>query len=336
MLLRSSSTPILNSWVPLSKEHSSDPDQISPIPRTRSIAQLSVSLSSNSLLSNCPSPAEESNSGSSSANRMSRTMSETDLLDLSLPPAVPKRKQHLPPFANTLSSISVEEDEIEGEEQKEDSESKASLSALERLFSSTGLDESVGGCCGMGGNNTTHVPLVLGGGGNPGGGGICGGRRGGGGSDGGDGDGGYGFSEDSNNENNDADKYYRKMIEADPGNALLLGNYAKFLKEVRGDFAKAEEYCGRAILANPGDGVVLSLYAGLIWETHKDASRAENYFDQAVEAAPDNCYVMASYARFLWDAEDEKEEEEHVVNKMTSTTLLQGSYPGYPPLAAAS
>ena len=28
------------------------------------------------------------------------------------------------------------------------------------------------------------------------------------------------------------DVYYQKMIKADPGNPLLLGNYAKFLKEV--------------------------------------------------------------------------------------------------------
>nr|GMC75001.1 Serine/threonine-protein kinase [Ipomoea batatas] len=84
------------------------------------------------------------------------------------------------------------------------------------------------------------------------------------------------------------DAYYQKMIEANPGNALLLANYAKFLKEVRGDTVKAEEYCGRAILANPSDGSVLSLYADLIWQTHKDSARAQSYFDQAVKSDPDD------------------------------------------------
>lgn len=71
--------------------------------------------------------------------------------------------------------------------------------------------------------------LVVGGGiGSGGGGGICGGGNGGRRSDGGDGDGG---SEFYGNEKTDA--YYQKMISADPSNALLLGNYAKFLKEVR-------------------------------------------------------------------------------------------------------
>ncbi|KAF5176811.1 Tetratricopeptide repeat (TPR)-like superfamily protein [Thalictrum thalictroides] len=50
-----------------------------------------------------------------------------------------------------------------------------------------------------------------------------------------------------------------KMIESNPGNGLLLGNYAKFLKEVRGDLIKAEEYCERAILVNPDDANVLEL-----------------------------------------------------------------------------
>ncbi|KAL8129280.1 hypothetical protein V2J09_018435 [Rumex salicifolius] len=102
---------------------------------------------------------------------------------------------------------------------------------------------------------------------------------------------------DSNGgEREETDRFYQIMIDANPGNSLLLGNYARFLKEVRGDSAKAEEYCGRALLANPNavDGNVLSLYGDLIWQTHKDASRAQIYFDQAITAAPDDCYVMAS------------------------------------------
>ncbi|KAK4590373.1 hypothetical protein RGQ29_020791 [Quercus rubra] len=175
----------------------------------------------------------------------------------------------------------------------------SSSSSIQRLFSSSGLGESVLDDEGspMGKKDSILQTLVEGGGVGSNGGRICGGGGGGGrGSDGGDG--------------------------ANPGNALLLGNYAKFLKEVRGDFGKAEEYCGRAILANPSDGNVLSLYADFIWQTKKDADRAEIYFDQAVKTAPDDCYVLASYARFLWDAEEEEEEEDEENQHASSHDLM--------------
>ncbi|CAL9077887.1 unnamed protein product [Musa acuminata var. zebrina] len=149
------------------------------------------------------------------------------------------------------------------------------------------------------------------------------GRRGSGGGGGGaenDGSGGLNPS-DSNYGNDGTDAYYLQMIEADPGNSLMLGNYAKFLKEVRGDVAKAQEYCERAILANPSDAGVLALYADLVWETSHDAPRAETYFRRAVQAAPGDCYILASYARVLWDAEEEEETEDHSLRLSPSCGL---------------
>ena len=54
------------------------------------------------------------------------------------------------------------------------------------------------------------------------------------GSNGGDGHrhGGGGGAYELNHGHESTDLYYQKMIEANPGNALLLGDYAKFLKEV--------------------------------------------------------------------------------------------------------
>ncbi|RYR03852.1 hypothetical protein Ahy_B06g083232 [Arachis hypogaea] len=91
-------------------------------------------------------------------------------------------------------------------------------------------------------------------------------------------------------ESNKTDAYYQTMIQANPNNVLLHGNYAKFLKEVCKDYPKAEEYLERAILANPGDATVLSLYADLIWQIEKDADRAEGYFDQAFKSTRDDCW----------------------------------------------
>ncbi|WCJ40551.1 Tetratricopeptide repeat (TPR)-like superfamily protein [Euphorbia peplus] len=209
-------------------------------------------------------------------------------------------------------NISIDEDH---EEEKEGAEPR---SRIHRLLSSSGLDDE--------GDKEGFVLRTLVEGGGAGGGRGGGGRR----SDGEAGNDGSEFYRST-------DAYYEKMISQDPGNSLLLGNYAKFLKEVRGDYGKAEEYYERAILANPNDGNILSFYADLIWEKDKDSQRAENYFDQAVKSAPDDSYVLASYARFLWDAEeDEDEETEFGFGSQHESESAATFLSGHPPLAATS
>ncbi|KDP33593.1 hypothetical protein JCGZ_07164 [Jatropha curcas] len=133
------------------------------------------------------------------------------------------------------------------------------------------------------------------------------------------------------------DNYYQIMIETYPGDALLLANYAKFLKEVRGDNVKAEKVCEKALMANARDGDVLSMYGDLIWNNHKDNARAQTYFDEAVQSSPDDCYVLASYARFLWDAGEEEEEKEiQLSNLSTCAPSHNNLSQGYAHLAAAS
>ncbi|OMO57776.1 Tetratricopeptide-like helical [Corchorus olitorius] len=296
MLLRSASTPLLNSRIPHSKEASPEPEFLHQISRSRSVMFTITCSSSMSV-----------GSSDESSRRMTKALSETDLRELMFPKLKTVNKNN-----GILGGICVEEEQ-EVEVEKEDAE-------LEwwKAASLGGVEEGCG--IGFGGGN------------------FCGGGGGGGGgSDGGDNEWGYW---DSNNGNDSTESYYQKMIEANPGNPLLLSNYARFLKEVRGDFVKAEEYCGRAILANPNDGNVLSMYGDLIWKTQKDAPRAETYFDQAVKAAPNDCYVLASYASFLWDAEEDEEQEEEIgeILRIESEpkSFFHGVPPTPPPLAAAS
>lgn len=213
------------------------------------------------------------------------------------------------------------------------------------FLSSSGLGAPVEeeGCLAVAERQRMPQSPVVGG---SGGSGVGGGRTCGGGRGSGDGSGSGSQDPGRWRGRHSTDLYYEMMIEANPGNSLLLANYAKFLKEVKGDFAKAEEYYERAILANPSDGNVLSLYADLIWQTHKDADRAEAYFDQAVKTDPNDCYVLASYARFLWDAEDDEEEEEEEADAINSKQAASQTYNSpskifhneshRPPLAAAS
>ncbi|KAK6940290.1 hypothetical protein RJ641_029821 [Dillenia turbinata] len=54
------------------------------------------------------------------------------------------------------------------------------------------------------------------------------------------------------------DLYYQRMNMENPRNALLLGNYARFLNEVLDYPERAEEYIQRAILENQEDENLLS------------------------------------------------------------------------------
>ncbi|KAJ3689555.1 hypothetical protein LUZ61_018719 [Rhynchospora tenuis] len=100
---------------------------------------------------------------------------------------------------------------------------------------------------------------------------------------------------------------YKELLKSDPGNALLLRNYGKFLHEVEGDVKGAEECYGRAILASPGDGEVLMLYGMLVWENYGEKERAGAYLQRATEVSPHDCMVLAAHAKFLWEIGDDED-----------------------------
>ncbi|XAR61049.1 hypothetical protein NMG60_11034632 [Bertholletia excelsa] len=105
------------------------------------------------------------------------------------------------------------------------------------------------------------------------------------------------------------EEHYKRLVEENPGDPLLLRNYAEFLHEEKRDLARAEEYYSRAILADPEDGEILSKYGKVVWELHRDQDRASSYFERAVQAAPDDSHVHAAYASFLWETEEDEDDD---------------------------
>lgn len=221
MLLRSSSAPISNSWLPHSKDSSSSPERepLLHLPRTKSIS-LTCSFHSSSPSSPTHDPSKK----------------PFQVQHISKSKSLPRPKRKSP--TSKIKAKEPENDEEKDEKGKLKNDVESSTT-IERLFSSSGLGERVmseeGRCVEK--KDQVLQTLVVGGGVGSNGGRICGGGgggRGSGGGDGGDGGGGSGFSEGNNNRGSDStDAYYQKMIEANPGNGLLLGNYAKFLKEVK-------------------------------------------------------------------------------------------------------
>lgn len=106
------------------------------------------------------------------------------------------------------------------------------------------------------------------------------------------------------------DAQYKEMVDEQPGNALVLRNYAQFLHEVKGDARRAEEYYSRAMLADPSDGEIISQYAKLVWAVHRDHDRSLVYFQKSVQAAPRDSHVLAAYASFLWEQDDDDDSVE--------------------------
>ena len=53
------------------------------------------------------------------------------------------------------------------------------------------------------------------------------------------------------------EKFYKRAIDADPNHAAILGNYARFLKTIRGDHDAAETYYKRAVKIDPNQAGIL-------------------------------------------------------------------------------
>jgi len=197
MLLRSSSAPILTSLVLYSRDSSPEPENIFQLPKT------------------------------TSALSLSQILVEIDLKNS----RSPMRKNRVP-LGNQHSIKIKERDEVKSPQQKTHMKSQPSI---QEMFSSLDLDKGVMDheeeSCG-GEKDGTLQTSVMGGGMGCEGGWICGGCNGSGrGSNGGHGRG-WNFHEGNDRGRDRTDAYYQNMIEANPGDALLLGNYAKFLKEV--------------------------------------------------------------------------------------------------------
>lgn len=208
MLLRSSSTPLLNSLIPNCNGSSPDSD-VFPVPvpklsRTRSVCFATLWGVEDGARWRSP----------------IRSMCESELGS----PLVPRKNKSSIKRPTTANPSKVKEMRRE----------EVVFTEVDRLLSNSGLGEvEEEGCAALVEERALQT-LVVGGGDGGGGGKVCGGGGGGRGSDGGDGSGSGSDYHDSNSwhGHDSTDAYYQKMIEANPGNALLLANYAKFLKEV--------------------------------------------------------------------------------------------------------
>ncbi|XP_038874351.1 uncharacterized protein LOC120067050 isoform X2 [Benincasa hispida] len=305
MLLKSSSTPLLSSLLPPDhhhdtvRKHSSSP---SPPPFAFHCNNKTLSFSTIASLNSSP-------SFSATPTGFRRTHSEGNLNTLSHAPDVIdvhedpfsfdsfnfkpsnshslKRSllQTIPSFSFYTSRARTEEDDDDDDQHtdpEEDEDGLGSFGIQNRMVTDAAIvtpevkamEHAWTDGIGFVGDSQKEMYLTseLGIGGQGDGGG--GGRRWSGGGGGGGG------------EQHGMEEYYKKMVMENPGNALVLSNYAEFLYQRRGDLRGAEEYYSRAILMDAQDGEILSKYAKLVWELHHDQQKALTYFQRALQASP--------------------------------------------------
>lgn len=204
MLLRSSSTPILNSWLPNSTGSSPEPENLPQLAWNRSVTLINVedSIPGRSVAARSLRDSDLINDSETSKNVKGR-------IKRSGMPRPVKLKEKEDEMQRLLSNSGLGDSGVAAEEEgclavaeeEEEEEEKEKKKKKERV-----LQTLVGG---NGGSVVGGVQGFIGGDGS-----------------------GFGSNSRDSNSWRGTDAYYRKMIEANPGNALLLSNYAKFLKEV--------------------------------------------------------------------------------------------------------
>ena len=97
----------------------------------------------------------------------------------------------------------------------------------------------------------------------------------------------------------EAEKYYKLLIEVNPNDSLNLNYYAVFLKNVRKDYDEAEKFYKLSIETDPNDSHNLFSYAVFLSQIRKDYDEAEKYFKLSIEADPNDSINLISYAVFL-------------------------------------
>lgn len=89
------------------------------------------------------------------------------------------------------------------------------------------------------------------------------------------------------------------QVEAYSRKAKEVGNYAVYLHEIRQDYNRAEEYYKKAIDADPKDADNLGNYAVFLHEICQDYKEAEIYYNKAIDADPKHADNLGNYANFF-------------------------------------
>ena len=113
------------------------------------------------------------------------------------------------------------------------------------------------------------------------------------------------FLENVRGEMDQAEQMYQRAIDADPNSAFALASYAVFLENVRGNMDQAQDMYQRAITADPTNVTTLGVYALFLHTVRGDADQAEQMYQRAIDANPYDAVSLGNYAQILFAKSDD-------------------------------
>ena len=123
-----------------------------------------------------------------------------------------------------------------------------------------------------------------------------------------------------------AEEYYKKAIKLDSNNVNNIGSYALFLSDIRKKYDQAEAYYKKAMELNPNSANNIGNYAHHIIISSHDFHRAETYIDRAFEIVNSKNLSLLSELWFYRYAHyvkwlDESKEELEILTKKSAKSI---------------
>ena len=120
------------------------------------------------------------------------------------------------------------------------------------------------------------------------------------------------FMTEARGDQDRAERLFEQAIAADPSHAINLGNFAIFMTDVRGDEDRAEQLYEQAIAADPSHANNLGNFALFMTDVRGDEDRAEQLYEQAIAADPSHANNLGNFALFMTDVRGDEDRAEQL------------------------
>jgi tetratricopeptide (TPR) repeat protein len=103
-----------------------------------------------------------------------------------------------------------------------------------------------------------------------------------------------------------SDEAYEKVLKIEPGNLLVLNNYAYYLSLRNENLERAEQMAKTAVEMEPANSSYLDTYGWVLFKMGK-YEEAKTWIEKAIAAGEESAVVLEHYGDVMWKLDDKKE-----------------------------